>query len=267
MNFLGSWRQGIPVMSERKKETPIALDAYEAMAEEYNARIETKSYNAYLERPATLSLLPDVKGKHVLDAGCGPGLYAEILLNLGATVTAIDVSPKMIHFAKQRLGDRATIRLANLENPLNFITDTSIDVVLCSLVLDYIKNWKQLFAEFFRILRDNGYFIFSTEHPFAKWANRDRARQPNRPQNYYNLELTDFLWRGFGKPVLVTSYRRPLSTFFDCLHETGFHIDRLIEPQPTEEFKYHNPEDWDPACRNPTFICIRAKKRSVSPRM
>ena len=115
-------------MTKRKKARPIALDAYEAMAENFNARIETAPYNAYLERPAILSLLPDVKGKHILDAGCGPGLYAEILLNRGATVTAIDISPKMIQFAKQRIGNRATIRKANLEEPLDFLPDQSVDI-------------------------------------------------------------------------------------------------------------------------------------------
>ena len=260
MSFLASLTPGVLLLSEREKEKPIALEAYEAMAEEFDARIETKSYNAYLERPATLSLLPDVKGKHVLDAGCGPGLYTEILLDRGATVTAIDVSPKMIHFAKQRLGDRATIRRANLEEPLGFMADNSVDIVLSSLVLDYIKNWNSLFSEISRILRDDGYFIFSNEHPSTKWEVRDDPRQKRRPENYFNLEIVDFLWRGFGKPVRVTSYRRPLSTFFECLHSAGFHLDKLIEPQPTEDFKRVNPEDWDKVRRSPSFICIRARK-------
>ncbi len=230
------------------------------MAEEFDARIETKSYNAFLERPATLSLLPDVKGKHVLDAGCGPGLYAEILLDRGAIVTAIDVSPKMIHFAKQRLGDRATLRRANLEEPLDFMAGKSVDIVLSSLVLDYIRDWDSLFSEFSRILRDDGYFIFSTEHPSAKWEGRGHPRIKKRPKNYYNLEIVDFLWRGFGKPVLVSSYRRPLNTFFECLHAAGFQLDKLIEAQPTKDFKRTNPEDWDKVRRNPTFICFRTRK-------
>lgn len=248
-------------MSKREKEKPIAFDAYEAMAEEFDARIETKSYNAYLERPATLSLLPDVKDKHVLDAGCGPGLYAEILLDRGATVTAIDISPKMIHFAKRRLGDRASIRRVNLEEPLDFMADKSVDVVLASLVMDYIRDWNCVFSEFSRILRDDGYFIFSTEHPSTKWEVRDHPRIKKGPKNYFDLEIIDFLWTGFGKPVLVSSYRRPLSTFFECLHAAGFYLDKLIEPQPTEDFKCVNPEDWDKVRRRPTFICFRARKR------
>lgn len=246
-------------MNEREKEQPIALAAYEAMAEEYAARIETKSYNAYLERPAMLSLLPDVKDKHVLDAGCGTGLYAELLLDRGAKVTAVDVSPKMIHFAKQRLGNRATIRVANLEEPLDFLSDKSVDIVFSSLVLDYVKNWNPLFSEFSRILRDDGYFIFSTEHPANQWSNPDHPRRTKKPRNYFDLELVELIWIGFGKPVPMLSYRRPLSTFFECLHNAGFYMDKLIEPQPTEEFKRENLEDWDKVRRNPTFLCIRAR--------
>jgi len=54
------------------RDKPIALDAYESLAEAYAAVVKTKAHNAYYERPATLSLLPDVKNKRVLDAGCGP---------------------------------------------------------------------------------------------------------------------------------------------------------------------------------------------------
>lgn len=72
----------------KPEEEPIALEAYEKLAERYAALIDTKAENAYYERPATLSLLPDVKGKRVLDAGCGSGLYSEWLLDHGAEVEA-----------------------------------------------------------------------------------------------------------------------------------------------------------------------------------
>ncbi len=44
--------------------------AYEKLADAYARMIDTKPHNAYLERPATLSLLPNVEGKRVLDAEC-----------------------------------------------------------------------------------------------------------------------------------------------------------------------------------------------------
>ncbi len=71
-------------MKPRKKDLFIAYDAYEKLAHAYAEMIDTKPHNAYLERPTTLSLLPDVEGKRVLDAGCGPGVYAEWLVERGA---------------------------------------------------------------------------------------------------------------------------------------------------------------------------------------
>src|SRR5262245_28218720 len=109
---------------------PIALDAYEELSEAYASRIDTKPHNAYYERPATLSLLPDVKAKRVLDAGCGPGVYSEWLIEQGAEVTAIDASPKMIELAKQRLKRSSGIFQADLNQPLTFLEDSTFDLVL-----------------------------------------------------------------------------------------------------------------------------------------
>src|SRR6185295_9048869 len=62
-------------------DKPLAFDAYEAIAERFAVLATSNAYNACYERPATLSLLGDVRGKRVLDAGCGPGIYAEWLLD------------------------------------------------------------------------------------------------------------------------------------------------------------------------------------------
>jgi hypothetical protein len=51
----------------------VSLQSYEDMAEYYFSYVDQKPFNAYYERPATLSLLPDVTGKRVVDAGCAAG--------------------------------------------------------------------------------------------------------------------------------------------------------------------------------------------------
>jgi ubiquinone/menaquinone biosynthesis C-methylase UbiE len=60
---------------------PLAYEAYQILADDYSRLIDTKPHNAYYERPATLALLPNVKGMQVLDAGCGPGAYADAAEN------------------------------------------------------------------------------------------------------------------------------------------------------------------------------------------
>src|SRR5262245_5887071 len=102
-------------------EKPIALEAYSRLADAFAARIDTKAHNAFYDRPAVLSLLPDVKGRRVLDAGSGPGVYAEWLVEHGAEVVGLDVCPRMVELARLRLGSKATFFEADLEQPLDLL--------------------------------------------------------------------------------------------------------------------------------------------------
>jgi SAM-dependent methyltransferase len=240
---------------QRKQEQPLAQKAYDELAEAYAELADTKPHNAYYERPATLSLLPQVNGKRVLDAGCGPGVYADWLVQRGAQVVAIDGNRKMVRLARQRLGDRVKVWLVNLEKPLVFASDASFDIIVAPLVMDYIEDWAGVFKEFYGLLASPGIFIFSIEHPYSKY---DDHRQTC---NYFDTGLVSFTWRGFGKPVSVPSYRRPLAAVINPLIGAGFTIDRILEPQPTEEFKSADPQDYEVLMRSPGFMCIRALKR------
>ena len=236
------------------KKQPIAQDAYNELAEAYAASVDTKPHNAYYERPATLSLLPDVNGKQVLDAGCGPGVYSEWLVAHGGIVLAIDANEKMVALARQRLGDKVQVLQANLEVPLDFLVDASFDVVVCPLVMDYIKEWEPTFKEFHRILRAQGCLVFSMEHPYMKYATHHLM------SNYFKVERVEYVWRGFGKPVNVPSYRRPMSEVVNPLLEAGFILDQILEPLPIEEFYEKDPEDYEELMRSPGFMCVKATK-------
>jgi 2-polyprenyl-3-methyl-5-hydroxy-6-metoxy-1,4-benzoquinol methylase len=48
-------------------------------------------------------LLGEIQGNRVLDAGCGPGIYAGLLVVKGAEVVAFDASERMVRLAKERL--------------------------------------------------------------------------------------------------------------------------------------------------------------------
>lgn len=237
------------------KKQPIAQEAYDELAEAYAAMVDTKPHNAYYERPATLSLLPEVTGKRVLDAGCGPGVYTEWLVAHGAEVLALDANEKMVALAKQRLVGKAQVRQANLEAPLDFLQDESYDIVLSPLVMDYVKDWEPVLREFYRVLKAAGCLVFSIEHPYMKYATHHLM------SNYYKVERVEYIWRGFGKPVTVPSYRRPMSAVVNPLLKVGFSLDQILEPIPTEEFLEKDPEDYEELMRSPGFMCLRALKR------
>jgi SAM-dependent methyltransferase len=236
---------------KEENDKPIAYEAYEAMADSYASQIDTKIYNAYIERPTTQSLLPDVKGKHVLDAGCGPGIYSEWLIKNGATVVAVDSSPKMIEYTRKRLGNVAPIHQANLERPLDFLEDGSFDLVVSSLVPDYILDWHALFTEFSRILKEDGIVVFSVEHPYTKRFLADA-------DDYFKTELLIVNWPSFG--IDVPTYRRPLTAMVTALVDTGFVIENIKESFPVEKVRELEPETYEKTSKNPTFLSFRVRK-------
>ncbi|MFI5776636.1 class I SAM-dependent methyltransferase [Nocardia sp. NPDC051570] len=76
---------------------------YDVFADEFLEHARDGFYNAHHDRPACLDLLGEVGGRRILDAACGPGLYAEELLARGAEVVGLDHSPRMIELARQRV--------------------------------------------------------------------------------------------------------------------------------------------------------------------
>ena len=232
---------------------PLAQDAYDELAEKYAELSDIKPHNAYYDRPAMKSLIGDVSGSLILDAGCGPGAYTEWFLSKGADVIAIDANKRMLSCAKERNGKRARYYHANLEEPLDFMKDSSIDGILSALTINYIKDLNQLFEEFYRILRKGGWFVFSTEHPFFSYKYFEL-------DNYFETQKIGCTWTGFGKKVYVPEYYHSLGTLSECLTNSGFMIEKILEPKPTEEFKQADPDGYERLMKLPGFICFRSYK-------
>lgn len=253
MTFGGSVLSSISQEEQAINKDSASLNSYEEMAEYYFKYVDIKPFNAYYERPATISLLPQVRGKKVLDAGCAAGWYTKWLLEEGASVIALDFSPNMIEMTKKRVGNKAKVIKADLNEPLHFIEDKSIDVILSSLTLHYIKSWNLVMSEFNRTLKRDGQLIISIHHPFMDFTVFNK-------ENYFLTELLDDEWNTNNGKVKVQFYRRPLSAIITPIIDAGFIIERLLEPMPIEEFKIAHPNTYDRLTKNPQFLFIRAKK-------
>jgi ubiquinone/menaquinone biosynthesis C-methylase UbiE len=234
-------------------QEPTVLSAYENLADAYAAITPTKSWNAYYEWPATRSLLPELKGKRVLDAGCGPGHYARWMVEQGAQVVGIDLTPRMLEIARAQLGDSVTLHRTDLNEPLPFLEDESFDIVLSALVCDYIRDWRRLFKEIHRVLRPEGVFVFSSQHPMMEFVHHPVG-------SYFDTHYTTCKWRGFGEPFDMPYYQRSLSEQINPILEAGFILERILEPLPTDEFKRVDPKDYEKLMNEPGFICFRARK-------
>ncbi|KMQ62836.1 hypothetical protein ACM40_08190 [Chryseobacterium sp. BLS98] len=230
------------------------LSAYEEIAEKYNELIDHKPHNAYYDRPNTLELIQEVSGKFILDAACGPGKYAEILISEGATVKGFDISEKMVMLARERNKNQKDFFVHDLSSPFEMFENETFDTVICALALHYIEDWNFTIKEFCRVLKPNGSLVISIEHPFFEYNYF-------HSEEYFEIEHVKCIWNGFGKPVEVNSFRRPLSECITPLTENGFYIDKLVEPKPTEEFEKLDPKHYKELNEFPAFMCIRAIKK------
>lgn len=227
--------------------------AYDELADAYAAMTDTKPHNAYYERPAIRGLVGDVSGQTILDAGCGSGVNCEWLVNLGARVTAIDANERMLAHARTRVGTRADLQLANLEEPLDFLQDESFDGIISALTITYVEDHGRLFAEFGRVLRAGGWLVFSTEHPFFSYRYF-------KIDNYFSTREVHTEWTGFGKVVEMPSYYHSLGSISEALATNGFVTERIVEPLPTKDFEKADPTAYRKLMDFPLFICFRARK-------
>lgn len=228
--------------------------AYDTLSDAYAQVIDTKPHNAYYDRPAIKSLVGSPHGQRVLDAGCGPGVYTQWLLDEGASVVSLDANEKMLSHAKNRIGEKATFIHANLEEPMPFLASSSFDGILSALTITYCKDLKPVFSEFSRILKPEGYLVFSTEHPFFAYRNSNL-------ENYYEIQELHIPWKGFSVDVVMDSYYHSLSSITEALFASGFVIERMIEPYPIQKFAEKDPKGYEKLMKFPLFLFVRAIKR------
>lgn len=236
------------------------LEAFDKLAKDYEIHVDKDSgHNAYYERPAMMKLMPgNLNQAEVLDAGCAAGWYTEQFIKLGAQVTAIDLTPEMVEACKRRVGNQATVFACDLSERLPFDNDT-FNLIVSSLTLHYIDDWRPTFREFHRILKPGGSLIFSVNHPFMDFTHFDRP-------DYFAHELITEVWnKKVAGPVEVSYYRRSLQEIMNVTSEQ-FIIDRIVEPQPATEFMDQlEAIDWykrwyDHLVKNPHFLIVKARK-------
>ncbi|MEV0070030.1 class I SAM-dependent methyltransferase [Amycolatopsis sp. NPDC050768] len=220
---------------------------YEQFADEFLDHARDGFYNAHVDRPACLELLGDVAGRDVLDAACGPGLYAEELVARGARVTGFDLSPRMVELSRARVPG-AAFRVHDLGAPLGWLADASVDLVLLALVFEYVDDRVAMLRELHRVLRPGGALVLSRIHPTADWLRHGG--------NYFEPRVVEETWvNGWH----VRFWLSPLQDTCAELREAGFLIERLVEPRPQVAGAEVDPVRYERLSCEPTgFLAIRA---------
>ncbi len=144
-----------------------SLEAYDRWASSY----PPQAHNALMhtEQAAMLSLLPDMRGKIVLDLACGTGRYGLLAEKRGAAqVIGVDNSPAML--AASPLGQRVLAVMDSVP-----LAAHSIDLILCGLALGHVPEIAPAVKEMGRLLKSEGVALISDIHPLVAFGGAQRT--------------------------------------------------------------------------------------------
>ena len=142
-------------------------------------------------------------GRRVLDLGCGPGLYAQMLARAGCTVTGIDISRSSLEHARARAEDAGLTISYRLQDFLTIDEPGCYDLVLqaygeLSTFAPAVRD--DLLRRMRTSLAPGGAIVFDVSTPFAH-------PRPPAPQRW-KLEV-DGLWRTGAHLVLDERFEYP----------------------------------------------------------
>src|SRR6266567_2530321 len=142
------------------RELTDATLAYSLLAPTYD---ELPNPMLSLEQRILRGLLPDLRGKQLVDLGCGTGRWLHELAASAKGATGIDASPEMLRVAGGRVSSGCTFMHASCP-PIPLPTAFA-DVVICSFLGSYVADAHALAEELYRISRPDTEIFLSDLHP------------------------------------------------------------------------------------------------------
>lgn len=219
--------------------------------------------NNLFEIPALFSMMPNLEGKRILDLGCGFGEHCRQFVQLGAEkVVGIDISKKMLEVAR---AENENPKITYLNMPMEEIGQLSdtFDVVVSSLAFHYVEDFGGVIKNVYELLVPGGIFLFSQENPLCTCHSGGDRWTRDENGNKLHLNLANYGVEGERESVWfvdnVKKYHRTFSTICNTLIETGFSIEKMIEPLPTKELLKQYP-DYSDLLHKPDFLLVKVKK-------
>jgi len=138
-------------------------DYYDVMSRTYEAE-RHHGYHRYLDEAEVAAVADLVRGREVLEVGCGTGLILQRLAAIASRAVGVDLSPGMLRKARERGLEVTEGRAEALPFP-----DASFDVAVSFKVLAHVPDVRAALAEMARVVRPGG-------HVAAEFYNRHSLR-------------------------------------------------------------------------------------------
>ena len=244
-------------MKQNKYDDPVFFEKYSRMER------SQRGLEAAGEWTILRAMLPDFRGKRVLDLGCGYGWHCSYAARQGAlSVIGVDISEKMLEKARKEHGApnisyiRAAMEDADFE-------PSSFDVALSSLAMHYVPSFEGIAEKVRGFLAPGGDFVFSAEHPvFTAEGSQDWFYDAGG--NILHFPLDRYFDEGLRNTRFlneeVVKYHRTLTTYIQTLIGCGFEITGVQEPRPPEHLLKAYPSMAE-ELRRPMMLIISARKK------
>jgi SAM-dependent methyltransferase len=193
-----------------------------------------------------LRLLGDLRGKRVLDLGCGTGAAAIAFAQQGAIVIALDATDARLARARARAEEaevKVEWRVGDLAD-LAFLRAESIDAAFSESSVAEVDDSSRLFRQVQRVLKPNAAFVFSYTHPMSLCVDANGVVT----RSYFDPGPIDVERDGDAARIHV----RDVGDVFTELGRAGFRVDTILEPRPAA-----------PGARVPDIIVWRARKEGA----
>lgn len=191
---------------------------------DYTMGDESNDFHRNVVRPKVTELLNPNSSDYILDIACGNGNYSAYLAEKGISVVGFDYGEKMIELAKKRRKhntDRIEFYVADATNEISMKTlkrNRMFTKAVSNMAVMDITDIKPLFTSVYKLLEDNGVFVFATQHPcFVTLTEKYMT-----PHSYYDIAIE-------GQPQKQCYYHRSLQDIFNLCFDTGFVIDGFYE--------------------------------------
>ena len=209
--------------------------------------------------PIVFEFLGSLKGKTVLDAGCGNGYLSRKIAKTAKKVIAVDFTEGLIEHAKRRSRDFKNIeyRVENIER-LSF-KNNIVDLTLCNMVLMDLERLDRAVGEIARVTKKNGLIVISTQHPCFENAHKAYPLK-DQQGNEVGRVVTDYLSPGLviDRYEGFPHYHWLISQYLNEFAKNRLFLEEVREPSNKEALK----EKMTELFRNhtPMFIIFKLRK-------
>lgn len=183
-------------------------------------------------READAGLLGDVRGKRVLEVGCGAAACSRWLAQRGAHVVGLDISAGMLrHAAKGAELSGVTVPLVQASADGLPFEDGAFELACSAFgAIAFVTDSQAVMHEVARVLQPGGRWVFAVTHPM-RWIFADDPGPAGLTVVHSYFDRTPYVEVDATDRATYVEYHRTLGDYIRQLTAAGFRLVDLVEPE------------------------------------